>query len=85
MVLQEGPQGTQEQLFKVVGRPIVDNVLQGYNSTIFVSCCSWQGWGLGLLLLPCFSSAPQVFFAERDASTFCPWGTPAGVWPDGER
>lgn len=32
-----GPTGTQEQLFKVVGRPIVDNVIEGYNSTIFVS------------------------------------------------
>ena len=35
--VQEGPQSSQERLHKVVGRPIVENVLQGYNSTVFVS------------------------------------------------
>ncbi|DBB10050.1 TPA: hypothetical protein ACH3X3_001638 [Trebouxia sp. C0006] len=30
-----GPQTTQEQFFRVVGRPMVENVLSGYNSCIF--------------------------------------------------
>ena len=35
LLSQAGPSCSQEHLFKVVGRPIVENVLDGFNSTVF--------------------------------------------------
>ena len=41
-----GPRGSQESMFKVVGRPCVENVLAGYNSAVLA--CKWVGqWPVG--------------------------------------